>query len=91
MSQDQKPRPVKAVTIAGEGAGQVASVDTMESMDAAVDAPTAHEAGSAPRGSGGSLLSAILFLLACVAGGAGLTALPHLMPELAERLYGARP
>ena len=90
MSQDQKPRPVKAVTIAGGGAAEGAEAGTPEGAEG-MDAAAAKEAGAASGGSRRSLLAPILFLLACVAGGAGLTVLPHLMPEMAERLYGQHP
>lgn len=82
MSQDQKPRPVKAVTIAG---GEAGNMPPQQDGTEQVDANPGRKAAS---GASLPLLPALLFLIGCILGGAGLAALPHLSPELAEVVYG---
>lgn len=86
MSQDQRPAKMKAVSVAKApppaGAGNPAN-------DGAQDDPATGSGPAAARpASGPSRLSAILFLIGCVAGGAGMAALPHLAPGLAASLGG---
>lgn len=89
MSRDQKPKPVKAVTIAGGGAppGQGGSA----SPDAGGEGGDTAAGHDMEARQGFPVVPAILFLLGCAAGGAALTALPHIMPDFAPRLYGNRP
>lgn len=89
MSQDQKPRPLKAVTITG-GVDANAPADPEEKPDA-TNVIAEQKTSAEPSKSGTSLLPAILFLIACALGGVGFSTLPHLMPEMAERLYGLHP
>ncbi len=90
MSRDQKPKPVRAVTVAGSGApadeGEVGAIEAADLGDAEQGAAD-HASG---RASAFPLIPALLFLIGCALGGAALTALPHQMPELAASLYGNR-
>lgn len=91
MSQDQKPKPIRAVSVAGAApAVEATGVETGEAENAA-SAGGNQVSGNAPPKPGFPLVPAILFLFACLLGGAALTALPHVMPEMAGRLYGAHP
>ncbi|MDQ4421159.1 hypothetical protein OOT33_12045 [Sphingobium sp. DEHP117] len=93
MSQDQKPKPVRAVTMAGSGAPADGSEGgAVATDDVGDDAAEQGAADHAPRrASTFPLIPALLFLIGCALGGAALTALPHQMPELAASLYGNRP
>lgn len=93
MSRDQRPKPVRAVTVAGSGApadgGEGGAIAAEDLGDATAEQGAADHApgrtGAVP------LIPALLFLIGCALGGAALTALPHQMPELAASLYGNRP
>lgn len=89
MSQDQRPSPVKAVS--------VASAAPSERGDAASTAPNngtdSPDAKTEDRSKGKAIspLAALIFLLGCGLGGGGLAALPHLSPGLSLKLFGPVP
>ena len=86
MSQDQRPRPVKAVSVAAAPPADVE--DGEEAEDVIAETDVADE----PTAKGGvPVIGLALFLIGCGAGGAGLAALPHLAPELAARIFGHTP
>lgn len=85
MSRDQKPKAVKAVTVAGGGT-QPDSVDSAHGAQLEQGA----EGHASPKAAM-ALFPALLFLFGCVIGGAALTALTHYKPEVAALLYGTKP
>jgi len=86
MSQDQRPRPVKAVSVAA--APPIDAEEDEETEVAAAETDVETE----PIAKGGvPAIGIALFLIGCGAGGAGLAALPHLAPELAARIFGHTP
>ncbi len=88
MSRDQKPKPIRAVTVAGAvPVNEQIAVEASEAGSAA-SAGEHQASGNVPTKPGFPLVPAIFFLLACLLGGAGLTALPHVMPEMAGWFYG---
>jgi len=86
MSQDQRPRPVKAVSVAA------APPADAEQGEEAEDANAEADVSDEPTAKGGvPAIGIALFLVGCGAGGAGFAALPHLAPELAARIFGHTP
>lgn len=88
MSQDHKPRAIKAVTVAG-AAPVDEQLDAAENTRADTIISGQDDTGTQSK-SAFPVVPALVFLLACALGGAGITALPHFMSDFAERLYGER-